>query len=78
LSDFDTFWNEYPKKVGKEAARKAWFKNKPDLETVINSLKWQKLSSQWFKNGGLYIPNPSTWINQHRWDDEPSNEGSPF
>ena len=78
LSDFDTFWNEYPKKVGKEAARKAWFKNKPDLETAINALKWQKVSSQWFKNGGLYIPNPSTWINQHRWDDEPSNEGSPF
>jgi len=76
LSDFDTFWNEYPKKVGKEAARKAWFKNKPDLETVINSLKWQKVSSQWFKNGGLYIPNPSTWINQHRWEDEQPQEQS--
>jgi len=78
LSDFDTFWYEYPKKVGKEAARKAWFKNNPDLETAINSLKWQKVSPQWFKNNGLYIPNPSTWINQHRWEDEQPNEGSPF
>jgi len=78
LSDFDTFWIEYPKKVGKEAARKAWLKNKPDLDTVLNSLKWQKVSPQWFKNNGLYIPNPSTWINQHRWEDEKPNEGSPF
>jgi hypothetical protein len=78
LFDFDTFWIEYPKKVGKEAARKAWLKNKPDLDTVLNSLKWQKVSPQWFKNNGLYIPNPSTWINQHRWEDEQPNEGSPF
>ena len=78
LSDFDTFWYEYPKKVGKEAARKAWFKNNPDLDTALNSLKWQKVSPQWFKNNGLYIPNPSTWINQHRWEDEQFIEKEPF
>ena len=30
LSDFDMFWIAYPKKVGKEAARKAWAKANPE------------------------------------------------
>ena len=74
LSDFDMFWIAYPKKVGKEAARKAWAKANPDLAMVLNALEWQKVSPQWFKNNGQYIPNPSTWINQHRWEDEKQQE----
>ena len=65
---FDAFWIMYPKKVGKEAARKAWFKNKPDIDSVIKAIQWQEVSSQWKKG---FIPNPSTYINQHRWLDEP-------
>ena len=30
-----------------------------------------KTSEQWLREGGRFIPNPSTWINQGRWDDEP-------
>ena len=74
LSDFDMFWIAYPKKVGKEAARKAWAKANPELAMVLNALEWQKVSPQWFKNNGQYIPNPSTWINQHRWEDEKQQE----
>jgi uncharacterized protein YdaU (DUF1376 family) len=74
LSDFDMFWIAYPKKVGKEAARKAWAKANPDIATVLNTLEWQKVSPQWFKNNGLYIPNPSTWLNQHRWEDQKPEE----
>lgn len=66
--DFDYFWNAYPKKVGKEAARKSWLKNKPDIDLVTNAIKWQEHSSQWKKG---FIPNPATYINQHRWLDEP-------
>ncbi len=76
MSDFDTFWYEYPKKVGKEAARKAWFKNKPDIDLVLKALEWQKKSPQWFKNNGIYIPHGSTWINGSRWLDEPTQEVS--
>lgn len=65
---FDAFWIMYPKKVGKEAARKAWLKNKPDIDSVIKAIQWQEVSSQWKKG---FIPNPSTYINQHRWLDEP-------
>jgi uncharacterized protein YdaU (DUF1376 family) len=70
-NDFDLFWNNYPKKTGKEAARKSFNKIRPNIEVVLKALEWQKKSEQWFKNGGQFIPNPATWINQHRWNDEP-------
>jgi len=78
LSDFDLFWMAYPKKVGKEAARKSWDKIKPDLKTVLETLKWQKQSDQWFKNNGQYIPNPSTYINQHRFLDQRNDNREAF
>ena len=78
MDDFDMFWMTYPKKVGKEAARKAWFKENPNLTIVLNTLNWQKQSNQWFINNGKFIPNPATWINQHRWDDEQPKEEKPF
>jgi uncharacterized protein YdaU (DUF1376 family) len=71
-SDFDIFWQEYPKKVGKEAARKSWYKIRPNLQDVLKTLAWQKESKQWFEKGGQFIPNASTYLNQHRFLDEPS------
>lgn len=70
--DFDQFWSAYPTKVGKEAARKAWgrAKQKPSLETILEAISKQKTSARWTKDGGQYIPNPATWINQGRWADE--------
>lgn len=68
--DFDTFWACYPKKVGKEAAKKAFRKVTTPLETLINALETQKRSKQWARDNGQYIPNPSTWLNQGRWEDE--------
>ena len=72
VSDFESFWKSYPRKVGKKAALKAWInaKDKPVLDAVINSIEQHKRSDQWRKDGGQYIPNPATWINQGRWDDE--------
>jgi len=78
MDDFDMFWMTYPKKVGKEAAKKAWLKVNPNLTVVLQALSWQKESPQWFKNNGQFIPNPSTWINQHRWEDEQFIEKEPF
>ena len=72
LSDFDIFRKEYPKKVGKEAAKKSWNKIRPNLQDVLKTLAWQKESKQWFEKGGQFIPNASTYLNQHRFLDEPS------
>jgi hypothetical protein len=69
--NFVSFWTAYPKKVGKEAARKAWAKAKPPIADVLKALGWQIKSDQWFKNKGEFIPNPATYINQGRWQDEP-------
>jgi hypothetical protein len=72
VSDFDEFWACYPKKVGKEAAKKSFakVKSKVPLRTLLNALETQKASEQWRKNGGQFIPNPTTWLNQGRWEDE--------
>ena len=72
--DFLKFWREYPKKVGKGEAFKKWKKMKvsgDELSDIMNALKWQKATDVWRKNGGQYIPNPSTYISQRRWEDEP-------
>lgn len=66
-TEFDKFWSEYPKKVGKDAALKAWNKANPDIFQVLDALQWQRESSQW-RSG--YIPNPATYLNQGRFKDE--------
>jgi len=77
---FDVFWQAYPKKAGKEVAYKAWVKLSPSptmIETLIAAVAKQKISDQWRKDGGQFIPHPSTWLNQKRWQDElPTNIGS--
>ena len=72
LSDFEQFWLAYPKKIGKQAALKSWNKTRPELQDVLKALAWQTKSKQWFERGGQFIPNPATYLNQHRWKDEPS------
>jgi len=70
---FDAFWETYPKKIGKEAARKAWMRAHPDqalFDKIMQAIADAKASEQWRKDNGQYIPNPATWLNQGRWDDE--------
>ena len=72
-SAFDTFWKAYPKKSGKGAAEKAFSKLPAPaslLPKMLDAIELQKQSIQWQKENGQFIPNPSTWINQRRWEDE--------
>lgn len=72
--DFDLFWAAYPKKVGKKDAlrrfRMALKSGLPPIEVLVASIEKQRDSDQWRRDGGQYIPNPSTWLNQGRWEDE--------
>lgn len=73
VTGFDEFWQSYPHKVGKKAALSAWKKLKPNAglrAKIMESLETQKSSQQWRRENGRYIPNPSTWLNQGRWDDQ--------
>lgn len=78
---FDVFWKAYPKKVGKIAAKKAFDRVKVPVETLLDALERQKCGEQWRKDNGQYIPNPATWLNQGRWEDEvhlpPKDKGQP-
>lgn len=70
---FAAFWKLYPKKQGKGAAEKAWKKIKPTAELfdrIMAAVGAAKLSEQWQRENGRYIPNPATWLNEKRWDDE--------
>ena len=69
-ADFDRFWEVYPKKDSKTAARKAFMKVKVPVDTLITAVQRQKQLPQWQKDGGQYIPNPATWLNQERWEDQ--------
>jgi hypothetical protein len=72
--EFDEFWKSYPYKVGKPAALKAWLAKNPPLNEVIEGVGRWKACKAWKKNGGEYIPHPSTFINQERWKDVPEPE----
>jgi hypothetical protein len=78
LTDFQTFWKRYPKKVGKDKALEVWKKKKPSIDDVMFALSWQTESKQWQSESGKYIPNPATYLNQGRWQDEAPAIEEPF
>jgi hypothetical protein len=74
---FNQFWEAWPKKVGKEAARKAWPKAAAFLPQILEALVWQRLLEDWTKQGGQFIPFPATYLNGRRWEDEKRDPSSP-
>lgn len=73
-SMFARFWAVYPRKEAKQTALKAFTKINPDeslLETILSAVERFKNSAQWQEDGGQYVPHPSTFLNQRRWEDEP-------
>lgn len=70
---FDAFWKLYPRKVGKSAARKAWDKLKPGVKLaahICKSVEYHLKCEDWRRDEGKFIPHPSTYLNEGRYDDE--------
>jgi len=75
---FELLWKEYPRKVGKGKAIKAFnqeLKSKDNgytdesfTDMLIKAVKAVKASEQW--KDIRYIPHPATWLNEQRWLDE--------
>jgi hypothetical protein len=73
---FEDFWQAYPRKVGKGAARKAWDaavgRKRVDPRVIITGARRYaadpNLPTEAEKS---FIPHPSTWLNAERWGDEP-------
>ena len=69
-SAFDEFWSLYPRKVGKQAAIRKWdhVTKRTEPEVIIAGLK--RLLPELTATERRYQPNPATWLNQGRWEDE--------
>jgi hypothetical protein len=69
--EFNLFWAQYPKKVGKLTAKRSWEKLSLDnqqkaLEAIAEHRKyWAAKGTDW-----EFIPHASTWLNQERFEDE--------
>jgi len=77
---FEAFWSAYPKKRDRDDAVRAWAKLKPEpalVGTMMLALATQKVSADWSRENGRYVPYPATWLNRKRWLDEvaPSANG---
>lgn len=74
---FDEFWDSYPKRVGKGAARRSWdkaVKAGVPPQQIISAVEQY---ASWLAAGAHpdvdFCPpaaNPATWLNQQRWLDE--------
>lgn len=70
---FNEFWDVYPNKKAKKVAKASWDKIQPDetlADIIIDSVIRYKRSYDWIKENGKYVPMPSTFLNQERWEDE--------
>jgi uncharacterized protein YdaU (DUF1376 family) len=69
IDRFELFWKQYPRKIAKPNALKAWLKIKPDddlSQKMIGAVKQQKLSDREIQ----FVPHAATWLNGNRWEDE--------
>ena len=72
---WDRFWAIYPRKVDKQKAIRAWNRLKADrklMQIMSAALKAQRASEEWRRDNGRAVPYPSTWLNNRRWEDEPT------
>ena len=67
MSDFDHFWEIYPKKMAKIPAQRAWERLTLDKKRIAYAdIKKGRYSD----TEKAYIPNAATYLNQERWEDE--------
>lgn len=77
LEQFDLFWNAYPRRVGKAAARKIFEKVwEPGLDLVKAATR---LANDPNLPAQQFIPHPATWLGREGWNDEayPERDLSP-
>lgn len=74
--EFEKFWDTYPKKVGKKKAKEVYTRlveKDPSLsELVLSGLRRQL--PLFNRTEARFIPHPTTWLNQGRWEDEPEKK----
>lgn len=69
---FDAFYAIYPRRVGPEAARRAWdkaIKLAPATEIIAGAVRYRDDPRRQAKDVE-FTAHPATWLNQGRWADE--------
>lgn len=68
---FADFWSVYPNKVKKTAANAAWKSGKCEkiADTIIADVQ-RRCETEWKGQDMHYIPHPTTYLHQRRWEDE--------
>jgi len=68
---FSKFYSSYPRRVGKEAAKKAFIKacQRAEPEVIVSAA--ENLAKDPNLPEKQFIPHPSTWLNRDGWEDEP-------
>ena len=74
-TEFDRFWQLYPRRVSRKAAEKAWLKigAEQNRDLFVEIIKGLRRSIVYWQQKGTapeFIPHASTWLNQERWTDE--------
>ena len=81
--EFEKFWDTFPpnpRKTGKVYAYKIWTRKRLDekIDDIVNHLLIISTTDQWKKDQGLYIPMPSTYLSQERFDMEIPKQRNPW
>lgn len=73
---FERFWSAYPHKVAKDAGRRAFAKaiRIAPLESIIAAIDRYRAT----KPPDRPWANPATWLNGHRWLDQPATDDGPI
>ncbi|GBC87213.1 hypothetical protein HRbin12_01215 [bacterium HR12] len=68
---FGEFWRLYPRKVGKRAARAAFERaaRRASVDAILEGVR--RFAADPNLPEKSFIPHPTTWLNQDRWEDEP-------
>ncbi len=70
---FQRFFDAWPlsKRVGMVKAFQSWQSNELEeqADQIVNAVEIWKLSAAWKKNGGEFIPHPTTFLNQQRYNE---------
>lgn len=71
--DFEAWWSVYPKHVGKGAAAKSHAKAVGQI-AAHELLEITRVYAKSMQGcDAKFIPNPTTWLNQNRWEDDDLN-----
>lgn len=69
---FESFWLACPRRIGKEAARKAYEKARKTTSDAELLAGIRRYAATRAGQDEQYTVHPATWLNQGRWADEPA------